>query len=73
MYIIQFDFEDGDYIITVAYEASKNMNDEIEDAISSYIENIKEDWEYEDLIQDIMDSFKEIKNWKEVDCKRIRI
>lgn len=73
MRIVQFDFENGDYILTVAYTAGRNMNDEIEDAVSSYIESNEDDWDYEDLVKDVMNSFEEIKAWEEIDCRRIRI
>lgn len=73
-HLVRFSFEGDDYNINVIYEASKDMSNEIEDAVDSYIEsNILDDWEYEDLVKDVMNSFPEIKNWEEIPMHKIKI
>lgn len=75
MRVIQFDFEDGD-VITVVYNADRNMDNEIEDAVSSYLESNEDNFEYEDLVNDVMNSFDEIKDWlklEEADFRCIKI
>ena len=72
-HLVQFDF-DASFIFTVMYDAPVDLSDEIEDAVSSYIENNEdEDYDYEDLVTDVMNSFTEITGWEEVDCKVIRV
>ncbi|MBR4315735.1 MAG: hypothetical protein IKP65_02010 [Alphaproteobacteria bacterium] len=73
-YMVQFDFDAVVY--TVEYEASKDMGNEIEDAIASYLESTATDEysmdEYE-VLENVLDSFDEIKTWHRVPCRVIRI
>ena len=42
-------------ILVLTYEISNNLKDQIEDAISSYID-YAEDWQYEELINEVFAS-----------------
>ena len=60
--LIKFHFMDVDGcgtnvdILVLTYEISNKLKDEIEDAISSYVDSV-EDWQYEDLINEVFASF----------------
>lgn len=60
--LIKFHFVDTDGmgtdidILVLTHEVSNDLRDEIEDAISSYINSV-EDWQYEELINEIFSSF----------------
>ena len=69
-YMIQIDFDTT--VFTVEYEAFKDMGDEIEDAIASYLESTATDDEYE-IIENVLDSFDEIKTWHRIPCRVIRV
>lgn len=74
-YMIQIDFDAVVY--TVEYEAPKDMGDEIEDAIASYLELETNDTEYRmeeyEVLENVMDSFDEIKTWHRIPCRVIRV
>lgn len=61
--LIKFHFIDTDGmgtdvdILVLTYEISNNLKYEIEDAISSYIDSVK-DWQYEELINEVFASFE---------------
>ena len=43
-------------IFVLIDESTNNLKHQIEDAISSYIDAV-EDWQYEELVRDVLDSF----------------
>ena len=60
--IIKFHFIDTDGmgtdvdILVLTHEISNDLRDKIEDAISSYIDSV-EDWQYEELVNEVFESF----------------
>ena len=66
MKILRFNFTevdgngtDIDFLIGVNNEVWENISitkEQIEDAIASYVDNV-EDWQYEDVIEDVLNSF----------------
>lgn len=57
MNILQFHFDGNDYDVFVsAGKITYGTKASIEDAITSYVENV-EDWEYEELVEDVLRSF----------------
>lgn len=74
-YMVQIDFDT--VVFTVEYEASKDMGNEIEDGIASYLESTATDEEYNmdeyEIMENVMDSFDEIKTWHRIPCKVIKV
>lgn len=57
MNILQFHFDGNDYDVFVSVgKITYGTKASIEDAITSYVENV-EDWEYEELVEDVLRSF----------------
>lgn len=66
MKLLRFNFTDVDgngtdidFLVGVNNEVWKNTSitkNQIEDAIASYVDGV-EDWEYEDVIEDVLNSF----------------
>ena len=57
MNLLQFHFDGNDCDVFVSVgEITYGTKASIEDAITSYVENV-EDWEYEELVEDVLRSF----------------
>ena len=55
--ILKFHFDGDDVeILVCTNEISKDLRDRIGDAILSYVDTV-EDWEYEELVGDVLRSF----------------